>query len=149
MEEDERENNNVRKTKKIKPLIAGVLLITAGIIGMMMSAPILLINDETIDYIRDTNDLFEETFQNVTTSQLKQSFMMIGAIGVIFSLFGFIGGTLSIFRKKWMITLILSIISIFSILFLILPGILSIIAVILIYLSKNDFKDTKNVEIEE
>ncbi len=148
MEEDGKENNYVKKTK-IKPLIAGVLLITAGIICMLMSAPLLLINDETIDYIRDTNDFFKDTFQNVTNSQLKQSFMMVGAIGVIFSTFGFIGGTLSIFRKKWLITLIFSIVSIFTILFLILPGLFSIVAVILIYLSKNEFKDKKNLEIEE
>lgn len=135
-----------KNSKKIKPLIAGVLLITSGIIGLVMSGPLLIVDDDLIQDMRENNMIFNESFQNVTASQIKQSFMMVGAIGIIFSIFGFIGGILSFLRKKWIVTLVLSIISIFSVLLLILPGIFSAIAVIIIFMSKNDFQQKSNKE---
>lgn len=136
----EGEDNYVKPRKKIKPLIAGILLISTSIIGILLSTPFILIDEEFIDSMRANNEMFEEAFQNVSNAQIKQSFLIIGVIGIIISALAFIGGILSILRKKWMIALIISIITTFTIILLIIPGVFSIIAAILIYLSKNDFK---------
>lgn len=145
----EEKNHDQKKEKpdkfemRIKPLIAGILLITAGMIFIDASSDYLLIDDKEIEeYIEENN----ESLQNVTQSQIKQSYQLYGIIGITISAFCFLGGLLTIFRKKWKISFAFSILNIISIVFLFLimfPLILSITAVIIIYFSKEDFIEEK------
>ena len=137
------ENKNI---KSYKPLIAGIFLIIAGVLGIYTWVSTSLFDISTIDPA-----IFEQTGVEITIEQLQEILGICSIIGVIISIFPILGGILSIKRKMWGFTIVMSIIGLFTIGPVLVSSILSMIALILIALSKNEFQliNDKDLDIEE
>jgi hypothetical protein len=129
-----------------KPLIAGIFLLLAGLLGVYTWVSTLFFDISTIDPA-----IFEQSGVEINIEQLKEILGVCSIIGVIISIFPILGGILSIKRKMWGFTIVMSIIGLFTIGPVLISSILSLIALILIVLSKNEFqlKKDKDITIEE
>ena len=143
MEDISLDNKNINS---YKPLIAGIFLLIAGLLGIYTWASTTLFDISTID-----PSIFEQSGVEITIEQLQEILGICAIIGIIISIFPILGGILSIKRKMWGFTIVLSIIGLFTIGPILISSILSLIALILIALSKNEFelKQDKDVTIEE
>jgi len=135
---DEQSNMNLpSRFGTSKPLIAGILLIIAGVLG--------IVNGITI-YYTDINAVFQSLdpslFQgeNITASDIQNVLNICSIILVIISIVPILGGLLSIQRRSKMAVLSCSIIGIFTIGPVFLSSILALIATILIAMEKTEFK---------
>jgi hypothetical protein len=141
------ENDELIKTNK--PLIAGILLLIAGLLGIYTWATTAIFDISTID--PSVIEQFQQSGVDITIEQIQDMLGICAIIGIILSIFPFLGGILSIKRKMWGFTIVMCIIGLFTIGPFLLSSILSLIALILIALSKNEFqlKLNKNEVIEE
>jgi len=145
-EEDEAiEHNNVsdsskRSSKKIsKPMIAGILLIIAGMISIMALVPYLTIDDVAIDDLRENDDDFNKYAENKTNEEIKNEYVSSGTMGIIISFFPILGGIFALVKKGWLISLVGGLIGIlFSA--VVVSIILALIAFLLIIFSKKEFQ---------
>ncbi len=118
-----------------KPLIAGILLIIAGLLAIITWVSAL-----TIDLTMLDPSLFQTNNMTITPAQLESFVQICATIGIILSIFPLLGGILSIQRKLWGGAVACSIIAIFTVGPVFLSSIMGIIAVILVFLSKDEFK---------
>ncbi len=125
-------------SRSLKPTIAGFLLITAAILTILFSVSYITYDEDTLNKIIEDNEQLQDLEQEITAKDIKNIFYVCGSIGIIISIFLFLGGLLAIKRKMWMFCFITSILGLVLLLF-VLPGLISIIAVIFLYLSKNEF----------
>ena len=139
------EHNNMsapskRYSKKIsKPMIAGILLIIAGVISIMALVPYLTIDDEGIDDLRENDDDFNKYAENKTNEEIKNEYLSSGAMGIIISFFPILGGIFALVKKAWLISLVGGLIGIlFSA--VVVSIILALIAFLLIIFSKKEFQ---------
>lgn len=119
--------------RTIKPKIAGVLLILAGVIGIISWSQFLL-NESLLKIV------LQNMQSQITYDQLKGLLFICGTIGVILSVFPILGGVLSYRYKKWMLCAISSIIGLLIIGLGLLSTILSLISLIILMVSKNEFE---------
>jgi len=130
-----------QKKQDSKPLIAGIILMIAGIMGMLTWIAALSFDISMIDIsMLETQDV------TITTDQLRSMIQICATIGVILSVFPLLGGILTIQKKLWGGALACSIIGLFSIGPIFLSSILSLVALILLVMSKEQFIN-KNEEI--
>ena len=126
-------------TKSSKPMIAGILLIIAGIITLVSLIPYMTIDIQTIESSGILEQL-QGIDPDITAEQVKDYLTMCGTIGIILSIFPILGGVLSIKRKIWGVALIGAVIGLFGFLILIIPGILALAGLILIAMSRQEFQ---------
>lgn len=116
-----------------KPMIAGIILIIAGIAGIASWIPFIMGDESLISFT------IESIGDTMTEEQIRDAFTMCGLMGILLSIFAILGGILSYQRKKWRVVIICSLLGIFIIgQFLISTG-LCVIATIILIISKNEF----------
>ena len=139
------EDNEIINT--YKSMIAGILLLIAGLLGIYTWGSTAVFDISTID--STVIEQFQQSGVEITIEQIQDILGICAIIGIILSIFPLLGGILSIKRKMWGFTIIMSIIGLFTIGPFLLSSILSFIALILIALSKNEFQFKKDEIIEE
>ena len=117
-----------------RPRIAAMILVIAGIIGIISWIPFLM-GDETL-----INFSLNNFGSELTEEQIKQGFMTCGLIGIALSVFSILGGILSYQSKNWKIVIVCSVLGVFILGQYLLSSILCVIATIFLILSKKDFK---------
>jgi len=138
---DAKSNNN--DNRSYKPIIAGILLLIAGILGMYTWISASFFNiDPTI---------IEQSGIDITIEQIESILGVCTVIGFIVSIFPILGGILSLKRKSWGFCIVLSILGLFTIGPFLISSILAFIGLILIAISKNEFKANadKQISIDE
>jgi hypothetical protein len=121
-----------------KPLIAGILLIISGILGLVTWIAALSIDSSMID-------LSMMELQNMTISpdQLKALINICALIGIIFSILPLLGGILCIQKKAWIGAFVCSIFGLFTVGPFFVSSILSLVSLVLIVMSKEQFNNNK------
>lgn len=136
---DELYNSNMNGTtepkKDSKPLIAGVLLIIAGLMSILTWIALF-----SIDYSMIDLSILETQNMTITTEQLQSIMSICATIGIILSIFPLLGGILSIQKKLWGGALAGSIIGLFTVGPIFLSSILSLISLILLIITRNQFQ---------
>jgi len=137
----DKESNN--DNNSYKPMIAGILLLIAGLLGIYTWISASFFNiDPTI---------IEQSGVEITIEQIEAILGVCTIIGIILSIFPILGGILSIKRKMWGFCIVMSIIGLFTIGPFLISSIISLIGLILIALSKNEFNISaeKKISIDE
>lgn len=133
--------------KSLKPKMAGILLIVAGIILLLFVIQVATINDSTIQSLYNTSkSQFTQFNTNMTQEQFKQSLVLCGTIGFLISILSILSGVLALKRKIWGLALVASIpqsllvifVSDFSPLFI--SGALALVGLLLIAFSRREFQ---------
>ena len=117
-----------------KPVIAGVFLITAGILSLLTWISVFIFDFSTID-----PTLFQQQGINITIQQIHMIMNICATLAIILSIFPIIGGIFAFKRGKWAITLLGGILGLFIIGPIFISSILSLIGLILVILSKEEF----------
>ncbi|MFE3846122.1 hypothetical protein ACFL1L_04610 [Thermoplasmatota archaeon] len=134
------ESNN-KDINSYKPIIAGILLLIAGILGMYTWISASFYNiDPTI---------IEQSGIDITIEQIESILGVCTVIGFIVSIFPILGGILSFKRKSWSFCIVLSILGLFTIGPFLISSILAFIGLILIAISKNEFKANVDKQISK
>lgn len=125
--------------KSTMRIIAGILLIVAGVFSIISFLSSYLILDistvESMDYISQ----FQQIYPEITAEQVLGFVKTCTLVFLIISIFPILGGILSLKKKMWGIALACSIIGLFSIGILFTSSILSLIAMILLIISRGEF----------
>jgi len=139
---DAESNNN--DNRSYKPIIAGILLLIAGILGMYtwISASFFNIDPTIIDSLKQSG-------VDITIEQIESILGVCAVIGFIVSIFPILGGILSFKRKSWGFCIVLSILGLFTIGPFLISSILAFIGLILIAISKNEFKANVDKQISK
>jgi hypothetical protein len=128
-------NGSSEPKKDLKPLIAGVLLIIAGLMSILTWIAVF-----SIDYSMIDISILETQNMTITTEQLQSIMSICATIGIILSIFPLLGGILSIQKKLWGGALAGSIIGLFTVGPIFLSSILSLISLILLIITRNQFQ---------
>ncbi len=115
------------------PMIAGILLILAGMLGLFTWAAAFALDPSMIQAILPQNS-------PITAEQLQSVFVLCGAIGCVCSILTLAGGIVTLKRKAWGLAIIGSVLGLFSIGPIFIGSILSLIGLILVALSKKEFQ---------
>lgn len=118
-----------------KPLIAGILLIIACIISVVIWAPVMVVDVVMLENVSNLSQL-QEIDPSFTIQDFKSFMSACALIGIVLSVFPLLGGILSISKKLWGIALASSIIGLFTV----FGSIPSLIAMILLIISRQNFK---------
>jgi len=125
--------------KNSYPLIAGLLLIIAGILGIFNWSQVFLLDATTLGSFFDISEI-QEFYPSITYDQLLGLFQTCAIIGIIISVFPILGGLLAVKKKLYYIALTGSIIGLFSIGIMLSSSILSLIGLVLLIFSKQQFQ---------
>jgi len=110
---DDANNHDSKSSKKFsKPMIAGIILIIAGLFFIFALIPSLTIDYETIDEFRENNEQFRDQTQNMTNEEIKNDYFNNGIIGLLYAVFLLFGGVLALLKKGWLISLFCGIVGI-------------------------------------
>ncbi|MCU0850687.1 MAG: hypothetical protein MUC80_05345 [Candidatus Thermoplasmatota archaeon] len=121
------------KQPSSKPLISGIFLIIAGLLGLLTWASALALDISMIQ-----NVLPPES--PITAEQLQSFLTTCGIIGAILSIFTLAGGIVAMRRKAWGLAVIGGILGLFTIGPMLLGSILSLIGLIILIISRSDFQ---------
>ena len=110
------------------PLASGVLLVVAGILGMVSTALSFLVFG-SFGFVGDP-----------FFGALGTLFLICGIVGITFSAFAIIGGVMAMQKRMWGLALTGSILGLFIIGPVGISSILSLVALILIIVSHREFK---------
>ena len=116
-----------------KPLIAGILLILAGLFGLLTWASVFMVTDFSMI---DPSLLPQE----ITIEQIQQILQTCSIVGIVLSLFPLFGGILSIQRKLWGIAVLGAVLGLLAVGPVFVSSILSLIALILLVMAKDAFR---------
>lgn len=130
-----------------KPLIAGVILIIAGLLSLYFWVPLLMVDESVIDDLKENDETFSDLTSGQSSEEIRESYMICGTIGLIISIFIILGGILSIRKKMWIVSLASAVIGSFIIVQIYLPGILCIIALFILLISKNEFQPKQEMVV--
>jgi hypothetical protein len=119
-------------TPDSKPLIAGALLLIAGLLGLLTWASVFMVSDFSM--------IDQALPPEITIEQLQQILQTCSIIGIVLSLFPLLGGILAIQRKLWGIAVLGAVLGLVTIGPVLISSVLSIIALILLVMSKNAFR---------
>jgi len=121
-----------QSTGSSMPTIAGLILILAGLLGLLSWVSSFLIDP--------TQLIPSGTELPITPEQLRSILQMCSIIGCILSVFTLLGGILAFKKKRWELALIGSLLGLFTIGPFLLASILSLIGLILVGISKKEFQ---------
>jgi hypothetical protein len=127
------------------PKYAGILLLIAGI-SAIVTGLIMVVIGYVIPDLWGTIPMesYGYTGYEITPEFIQTIYITCGAVIIIFSIFMFLGGIMSLKRKMWGLALLGSVLGLFSIGILLLSSVLSLIALILLALSKKEFEQSTN-----
>lgn len=115
------------------PMIAGILLIIAGLLGIFTWSSALALDTAMIESL-----IPPET--PITAEQLQSFLTTCGIIGCILSVVTLAGGIVAVKRKAWGLALIGGILGLFTIGPALLGSVISLLGLILLILSRKDFQ---------
>lgn len=121
------------KQTSSKPLIGGILLLIAGLLGLITWASALAIDQSMIQTVLPPES-------PITADQLQSVLTTCGIIGAALSIFTVAGGIVALRRKAWGLAVIGGILGLFTIGPLLLGSIISLIGLIIIAISRSDFQ---------
>jgi len=137
------EFSKIYSDNKLKSFIAGILLIIAGSISILMWIGLASLDIPFIESIilpEFQNIPGEYTIVDISSDSIKELLIICGSIGFFLSIFTILGGIMSIKHQMWKISIVGGILGIFSIGPLFVSSILSAIGVILVFISRNEFQ---------
>ncbi|MCK4348930.1 MAG: hypothetical protein KAW47_09970 [Thermoplasmatales archaeon] len=126
-----------------KPLIAGILMIIAGALSVLMWVGLASMNVSLIETtIMPEFESISSEYGSMTFSaeSIKDLFVICGSVGFFLSIFMILGGIMSIKRQMWGLALAGGILGLFTIGPLFVSSALSLIGLILVIISKNEFQ---------
>lgn len=126
------QNQEQRKTSNI-PLIAGIFLIIAGLLGLFTWSSALAIDPSMIENLLPPE-------QPITAEQLQSFLTTCGIIGCILSVLTLAGGIVAVKRKAWGLAVVGGILGLFTIGPALLGSVISLIGLIFLILSRKDFQ---------
>ena len=119
------------------PTIAGLLLILAGLLGLLSwVSPLLIDSAQLLQQLQQVTEMSPQ----ITPEQLRSIIQMCSVIGIILSVFTILGGILAFKKKRRELALIGSLMGLFTVGPYLLASILSLIGLILIGMSKKEFQ---------
>jgi len=121
------------------PLIAGVILIIAGVLSIIFWASFFSLDVATLEKTVDISQ-FKQVNSNITPEQVLGFLRTCASIGCVIAIFPILGGVLAIKRKLWGISLACSIIGLFSLGMVFSSSLLSFVALILLFISRKEFQ---------
>ena len=121
------------RTPSIMPVLAGVLLILAGLLGLLTWASALAVDTSMLQNLLPSNS-------PVTAEQLQSVLVVCGIIGSIVSIIALAGGIVALRRKAWGLAMVGSILGLITIGPYFLASILALIALIVLIISRKDFR---------
>ena len=123
-----------------KPLIAGIFLIIAGLLGILFWSIILAFDPSMLD----PSTIVLPPDSPFSIEQLQSMFQSIlltcGIIGCALSIFTLVGGIVAVQRKAWGLAIVGGILGLFTIGPFFLGSIMSLIGLILVAISRKDFQ---------
>ncbi len=137
------EFSKIYSDNKLKSFIAGILLIIAGSISILMWIGLASLDIPFIESIilpEFQNMPREYTIVDISSDSIKELLIICGSIGFFLSIFTILGGIMSIKHQMWKISIVGGTLGIFSIGPLFVSSILSAIGVILVFISRNEFQ---------
>ena len=138
-DENYESSNQQPSNKNSYPLIAGIMLIIAGILGIINWIQTFSLDVTTLGSLFDI-DQIQEIYPQITYEQILGFLQTCALIGIILSVFPILGGLLAIKKKLYYIAVTGSIIGLFSIGIMFSSSVLSLIALILLIISKKEFQ---------
>jgi hypothetical protein len=114
------------------PVIAGVMLILAGLLGLLTWASALAVDTSMLQNMLPPNT-------PITAEQLQSILLVCGIIGSILSVIALAGGIVALRRKGWGLAIVGSILGLFTVGPYFLASILALIGLILLVISRKDF----------
>ena len=121
-----------------KPLVAGILLIIAGIISILYWVMIIVSADFFISMM-DISQL-QQMDPSITAESIKNTLVLCGTVLVVISVFPILGGILSLKKKSWGLVVAFSIFGLFTLGMMFISTILSFVAMILLIMSRKEFQ---------
>ncbi|MFA5101899.1 MAG: hypothetical protein WC525_01980 [Candidatus Thermoplasmatota archaeon] len=125
------QNQQERKPSSI-PLIAGIFLIIAGLLGLFTWASALALDTSMIENVLPADS-------PISVDQLQSFLTTCGIIGAVLSIVVLAGGIVALKRKAWSLAVIGGILGLFTIGPMLLGSILSLIGLILMVISRKEF----------
>ena len=129
--------------KSSKPLIAGILLIIAGSLSIIMWLLIAAIDVNFIEtFIMPELESVAPEYESIVLSaeSIKELFVICGTVGFFLSVFSILGGIMSVRRQLWGLVLAGGILGLFTIGPIFISTVLSLIAIILVIISRKEFQ---------
>lgn len=126
------EQDQEQKKPSTMPLIAGILLIIAGLLGILTWSAALALESSMIESVLPPD-------VPITVEQLQSFLTICGIIGCIISVFTLTGGIVALKRKAWGLAVVGGILGLFTIGPALLGSILSLIGLIFLLISRKDF----------
>jgi hypothetical protein len=125
-----------------KPLIAGIFLIIAGLLGIFTWSMALAFDPSTLDPLMLQNTLPADSPISLEQlqSMLHSILLTCGIIGCILSIFTLVGGIVAVKRKSWGLAIVGGILGLFTIGPVFLGSIIALIGLILVAISRKDFQ---------
>ncbi len=115
------------------PLIAGLFLIIAGLLGVFTWSSALALDSSMLQNVLPADS-------PISIEQLQSFLLTCGIIGCILSIFALTGGIVAVKRKAWGLALVGGILGLFTVGPWFIGSILSLIGLILVMISKKDFQ---------
>jgi hypothetical protein len=115
------------KPQTMMPMIGGILLIVAGLIGIGFWAYVAFLGAAIGGMLPIGGGLFTTII------------LVCGAIEIVFGILALLGGLMAIRRKMWALALVGSILGLFTFGFYGLSSILSFVALIILAISRKEF----------
>ena len=115
------------------PTLTGILLILAGLLGLLTWASALAVDPSMIQSFLPTNS-------PITAAQLQSTLLICGIIGSILSIIALAGGIVALRRRGWGLAMIGSVLGLFTIGPFFLASALALIGLILLVISRKDFQ---------
>jgi hypothetical protein len=116
-----------------RPLIAGILLIIAGLLGLFTWSMALALDSSMLQNVLPADS-------PISIEQLQSILVTCGIIGCILSIFALTGGIVAIKRKAWGLAIVGGILGLFTIGPMFLGSIISLVSLILVAISRKDFQ---------
>jgi hypothetical protein len=115
------------------PMLAGILLIIAGLLGLLTWAAALAVDTSMIQSFLPANS-------PITADQLRSFLMVCGIIGSILSIVALAGGIVALRRRGWGLAIVGSILGLFTVGPYLLASILALVGLILLVISRKEFQ---------
>ena len=116
-----------------KPLIAGIFLIIAGLLGILTWSMALAVDSSMLQSVIPADS-------PISLEQLQSILVTCGIIGCILSIFALVGGIVAVKRKAWGLAVVGGILGLFTIGPFFLASIIAVIGLILVIISRKDFQ---------
>jgi len=114
------------------PLIAGIFLIVAGLLGLFTWSMALALDSSMLQNVLPTDS-------PISVEQLQSILMTCGIIGCILSVFTLTGGIVALKRIAWGLAIVGGILGLFTIGPFFLGSVISLIGFILVVISRKEF----------